>query len=151
MELSERIWLQEGKEFADDVGIILHHIMPTWCKDKINNDDVEYVRADLFDQLEADNQRLRRELALLKKGWRTGSVDEFLADITTLENEVIRLEDELDKLEAKNKRVWDEMQECHNLLKAPSFDNDGGPTYLPDDIRSLLSIIDALKEGDDAD
>ena len=85
------------------------------------------------------------------EGWRTGSVDEFLADITTLENEVIRLEDELDKLEAKNKRVRDEMQECHNLLKAPSFDNDGGPTYLPDDIRSLLSIIDALKEGDDAD
>ena len=33
------------------------------------------------------------------EGWRTGSVDEFLADITTLENEVIRLEDELDKLE----------------------------------------------------
>jgi len=39
------------------------------------------------------------------EGWRTGSVDEFLADITTLENEVIRLEDELDKLEAKNQRL----------------------------------------------
>lgn len=37
----KRIWLQK-----DTDGQI------TWCQDKINDDDTEYIRADLFTQLE---------------------------------------------------------------------------------------------------
>ena len=33
---NKRIWLQSNEE----------HNEPTWCEDKINDDDVEYVRAD---------------------------------------------------------------------------------------------------------
>ena len=86
MELSEQM-RSGGDEGRPDI---------TWSVGRTNA--TIDLWADKVEQLEAKNKRLRRELALLKKGWRTGSVEEFLADITTLENEVIRLEDELDAI-----------------------------------------------------
>ncbi len=44
-------------------------------------------------------------------------------------------------------KLKEEMAECHGLLRSPSFDNDGGPTYLPDDIASLLSILKDLVDN----
>lgn len=46
----ERIWLQTLSEATGET---------TWCEDKINDDDIEYVRVDLFTKLEAENKALR--------------------------------------------------------------------------------------------
>ncbi len=51
MKPNERIWLQSDEEHGE----------PTWCEDKINDDDVEYIRADVYAQLETENERLRDE------------------------------------------------------------------------------------------
>lgn len=48
----ERIWLQLQSE--DEFREI------TWCEDKINHDDVEYVRADKVAQLKAENKEARK-------------------------------------------------------------------------------------------
>ena len=47
MKQHKRIWLQTEHEATGEM---------TWCEDKINDDDVEYVRGDLFAQLEAENE-----------------------------------------------------------------------------------------------
>ena len=41
----ERIWLQEPKDCDDDDWNEWQDVI-TWCADKINDSDVEYVRAD---------------------------------------------------------------------------------------------------------
>lgn len=51
MKHHERIWLQTEAESTGEM---------TWCEDKINDDDVEYVRVDLFIKLEAENERLNK-------------------------------------------------------------------------------------------
>jgi len=37
----DRIWLQAGGQYAE-----AHEV--TWCEDRIEDDDQEYVRADLY-------------------------------------------------------------------------------------------------------
>ncbi|MFC1996979.1 hypothetical protein ACFLXI_05150 [Chloroflexota bacterium] len=49
----DKIWLQfEEWEFD----------CPTWCSDKINDSDNEYIRIDLYEALETENKRLREAL-----------------------------------------------------------------------------------------
>lgn len=38
----------------------------TWCQDRINNDDVKYIRADLVKQQLADSQK---QIVMLRKGF----------------------------------------------------------------------------------
>lgn len=61
-ELPERIWLQPSEEEI------------TWCQDKINDDDVEYVRADTIfrpdrvkKRIPGQNEKSPKEAAML--GW----------------------------------------------------------------------------------
>ena len=55
-----RIWLQraEREDFHE-----AHEV--TWCQDKINDGDVEYVRIDLFNSI---NARLKRALEQESEG-----------------------------------------------------------------------------------
>lgn len=46
----ERIWLQTEPESTGEV---------TWCEDKINDDDIEYIRVDLFTCLKTENEQMR--------------------------------------------------------------------------------------------
>jgi len=34
----------------------------TWCQDKINDSDVEYIRKDIYDSLKEENERLKKVL-----------------------------------------------------------------------------------------
>lgn len=56
----EKIWLQAEPEsiYPDDYieGV-------TWCADKINEEDIGYIRADLYDQLEQRNVDLVVKMA----------------------------------------------------------------------------------------
>ena len=45
--MSERIWLQVSNEFGEPSSEI------SWCEDKINGDDVEYILVEKHAQLEA--------------------------------------------------------------------------------------------------
>jgi hypothetical protein len=49
----ERIWLQTEAESTGEM---------TWCEDKINDDDVEYVRVDLFASLKVENEASKEML-----------------------------------------------------------------------------------------
>lgn len=46
----QRIWLQWYGWSEEN----------TWCVDKINDEDVEYIRADAVDELEANHEELQR-------------------------------------------------------------------------------------------
>ena len=46
----ERIWLQTTDEHGE----------ATWCQNKINDDDVEYVRVDLYAALKRENEKWRK-------------------------------------------------------------------------------------------
>lgn len=52
----ERIYLQPGT--GDDA---------TWCQDRINDDDIEYVRADLYAAAQAEIERLEDALLDIKE------------------------------------------------------------------------------------
>lgn len=55
----ERIWLQ----VCDDAGCVesfAEHDGVTWCQHRINDTDIEYVRADRIAALEAENAEWRR-------------------------------------------------------------------------------------------
>jgi len=54
----ERIWLQTEHEATGEM---------TWCEDKINDDDVEYVRADKVADLEKTIEICSNELLRLEK------------------------------------------------------------------------------------
>lgn len=42
----------------------------TWCDDKINDDDIEYIIIDEYNNVVAENLRLRNEL----EQWRTVAI-----------------------------------------------------------------------------
>jgi hypothetical protein len=75
----ETIWLQVDPDGTDPT----EEFLPdgaTWCQDKINGSDVEYVRADVVESLrqqlaecQADNKRLRDTLGL----WWGASEEDF--------------------------------------------------------------------------
>lgn len=49
----QRIWLQQ-----EEPAPFNEHSEVTWCQDKINQHDVEYVRVDLYNSLRAQLKRL---------------------------------------------------------------------------------------------
>ena len=51
------IWLQVDPE-GDGPGEWDTHSDATWCVDKINNNDIEYVRADLIEDIERQRDKL---------------------------------------------------------------------------------------------
>ena len=53
----ERIWLQSEENSITDPA----YEGRTWCRDSVNEDDTEYVRADLFAALEAQLAKLEAE------------------------------------------------------------------------------------------
>lgn len=54
----DRIWLQTcGDSMSEWCGEI------TWCQDKVHDDDVGYVNAKLYAQLEAENAALKEHVA----------------------------------------------------------------------------------------
>lgn len=46
----KRIYLQQYFDYSDD--------MVTWCEDKINEDDIEYILQSEYDKLERENRIL---------------------------------------------------------------------------------------------
>ncbi len=52
----ERIYLQQEEFSSTDLG------GQTWCIDRIDESDTEYVRADLFATLEAENKELQQKV-----------------------------------------------------------------------------------------
>jgi predicted nuclease with TOPRIM domain len=58
----ERIFLQvcenEDSEWVGEV---------TWCQDRINDDDVEYIRADLVQQQLADSESVQTLLSQIRR------------------------------------------------------------------------------------
>ena len=60
----KRIWLQvdpEGERYDDPLGSDWDGV--TWCQDQMNTTDVEYVRSDEIERLEAENARLEAIVA----------------------------------------------------------------------------------------
>lgn len=53
----ERIWLQDEGHSPEDYEVV------TWCVDPIDDSDTEYVRADLLADLEAENVKIRQQVA----------------------------------------------------------------------------------------
>jgi hypothetical protein len=47
----------------------------TWCVDKIEDEDVEYIRIDIYEALQRENAELHTKLADARKGY-----DALMAD-----------------------------------------------------------------------
>lgn len=77
-EAPERIWLQWVEPHCDD---------NTWCVDKINDDDAEYIRADLhqhaLDAAREEGRRAGLEEAAKEACYACGAQDEVYALIDT--------------------------------------------------------------------
>ena len=58
-EVPERIWLQSDDDPESDW---FAELIVTWCQDKINDEDVEYILATKYAEMEAENERLRKKL-----------------------------------------------------------------------------------------
>ena len=56
----ERIWLQAGTGSWEITGDV------TWCQNKINDDDVEYVRVDLYAALKRESEEWRGKYEILE-------------------------------------------------------------------------------------
>ena len=50
----KRIYLQQYFDYNDEV--------VTWCVDKINDEDIEYILQSEYDQLKTENKRLTKAL-----------------------------------------------------------------------------------------
>ena len=61
----ERIYLQIDPDATDPTDEFLFDGV-TWCQDKVNETDVEYVRADEIDRLRAEVAELLHEQAVLR-------------------------------------------------------------------------------------
>lgn len=59
MEAPEKIYLQWPEQEAPEGSSELDPVYITWCQDRIETSDVEYIRKDLFDALRADAERYR--------------------------------------------------------------------------------------------
>lgn len=69
MKKHKRIWLQNNPD--EDT---------TWCQDKINDEDIEYTRADLYASLERRNEELVKAgdaaiLSAYESGYNAGHND----------------------------------------------------------------------------
>ena len=68
MKSPKIIWLQwEEHDFYNDGEVI------TWCKDKINDSDVEYIRKDVYDKLKKELDKYRVYI-LIEKEIRDNSI-----------------------------------------------------------------------------
>ena len=106
MKLSERIWIQSDEEHGE----------PTFCEDKINVDDVEYVRADLFAQLEAELAKYHS----LDRAWKI-QADEYEVELDAWKDAYAERDRSYNKLEAENERlnkVLDEVDEITKRINA---------------------------------
>ena len=69
-KIPERIWLQVYGDEDPELGLPPDDWETTWCEDKINDSDVEYVLASKFEELEAKFAEIRRrEYFPPPKGW----------------------------------------------------------------------------------
>lgn len=59
METPEKIYLQWPDQEPPEGSSELDPVYITWCQDRIETSDVEYIRKDLFDALRADAERYR--------------------------------------------------------------------------------------------
>jgi len=66
----ERIFLQLGDEEITYSEVVRCNSEVSWCVDQIFNWDIPYVRADLYEQLQAENERLTKELQAAKNQWK---------------------------------------------------------------------------------
>ena len=74
MEAPERIWLQDDGDWQlYDHGD--EHV--TWCQDKVNDNDTEYVRADLLAEAVEALRKMKRNAATQ---WVPSSVVHAIAD-----------------------------------------------------------------------
>ena len=68
-DIPERIWLQPGE--PHDL-VESFHDLPmsevSWCSDQIDEHDIEYVRADLYERLRVENARLHLALFHVENG-----------------------------------------------------------------------------------
>lgn len=97
-DMPERIWLTE----IEDEGV-------DWCEDKINEDDVEYVRADLV----AENARNAERISLLNQscldyeiGLRDKAIAAKDAEIARLTAELVSANNEVDALREDLMEDW---------------------------------------------
>ena len=58
----ERIYLNLGNEETTYAEAVNAGWEVSWCEDQQDEWDVEYVRADLYEQLQAEVERLRKEV-----------------------------------------------------------------------------------------
>ena len=63
-EVPERIWLQSDDDPESDW---FAELIVTWCQDKINDEDVEYILATKYAEMEAENERLVEALEIIAK------------------------------------------------------------------------------------
>ena len=62
MDVPKRIFLQTGGDncFGNEIDDLEFDSSPTWCTEKINDDDAEYIRYDKYAHLQAENARQRK-------------------------------------------------------------------------------------------
>lgn len=67
MEAPKTIYLQLENEDQDPYQLKNLDEGTTWCRDKVNDDDVEYIRKDLYDKLsEHEIKRIAEITELIK-------------------------------------------------------------------------------------
>jgi hypothetical protein len=106
MKIHDAIYLQVCTEYGDENFDGEFGDEVTWCKDKINDSDIEYVRADLA------KQQLQQAGDLLTRLQKAD--DEF---IVGLEKDVLRLKGQLDDLTHDFNALGEQYMELLDLLK----------------------------------
>ena len=71
--IPEKIYLYDCDEDENDESYIdFEEISTSWCTDKTNDNDIEYILKSRYDELEKENEEMIKTLTLIEKELKDG-------------------------------------------------------------------------------